>query len=470
MSYGIQIGSRIIRLALVATMGLSGTVASLDAQQADAGAVGQEAFRLLREYVRINTINPPGNEMRGVEFFAKLLEKEGIPYESAESAPGRGNIWARLKGGDKPALVLLHHMDVVPADPEHWTADPLSGEVRDGFLYGRGTLDTKTLGIEQFMTFVTLHRRGVKLNRDVIFMATADEEAGGFYGAGWMVENRRSAFEGVGLLLNEGGGGTLEDGKPRFEVEVTQKVPLWLELEAVGQPSHGSTPHVQSAVNRLVRALYRLQTYEFAPHIVPAVDAYFRAMAPEADEFWRPRFQNMAETVKDRDALLRLQTENPFFAAITRNTCSITILEGSSKINVVPPDASAQLDCRLLPDQDPAAFVSELRDVLNDQSIEIRKIMGFTPAVSTTDTDLYRAIEEVVEKNYPGAPVIPTVQSGFTDSHFTRDLGIVSYGFSPDLLPLGDEARVHGNDERILVEQIKRGTRIMLELVSAVVR
>jgi acetylornithine deacetylase/succinyl-diaminopimelate desuccinylase-like protein len=173
--------------------------------------------------------------------------------------------------------------------------------------------------------------------------------------------------------------------------------------------------------------------------------------------------------VKDRDTLLRLQLEDPFLHALTRNTCSITILEGSAKINVVPPEASAQLDCRLLPDQDPVAFVETLRGIINDPAIDIERIMGFTPAVSPTDTDLYRAITQVVKRRFPKAAVVPTVQTGFTDSHFFRDLGITSYGFEPSLIPVADESGVHGNDERISVENVKRSTVMMLEIVQAVV-
>ena len=460
---------RSFRSVLVVSVLLAATLGSSAAQSVDDG-LGEEALQVLQDYLRVDTINPPGNEMRAVDFFAKLLEREGISYESAQSAPGRGNIWARLRGGDEPALVLLHHSDVVPADVEHWTVDPLSGAIEGGFLYGRGALDTKTLGIQHFMAFVALHRAGIPLRRDVIFMATADEEAGGFAGAGWMVENRPEVFTDVGFLLNEGGRGSVQDGRVWFNVEVTQKVPLWLELTAEGAAGHGSTPPLESAVNRLVRALGRLQTYDFEPRVVPEVDAFFKAIARQADDDWRPQFENIAEAVSDPDTLLRLQIDNRFLAAIVRNTCSITMLEGSSKINVVPPSASAQLDCRLLPDQDLDAFVEELSGVLNDSAISIRRIMGFTPASSSTDTELYRAIEALVTRHFPGAPVIPTVGAGFTDSHFFRDLGITSYGFGAVVLPAQEFGGVHGNDERVPVEQVERGTVLIAELVLSFVQ
>ncbi len=458
-----------MKRATLGALGAAGLLLALpvpsSAQDSDGSTLGDEAVEILQNYLRVDTINPPGNEMRAVEFFAALLEREGIAYESAESEPGRGNIWARIAGGDEPGLVLLHHSDVVPADEEHWSLDPLSGEIVDGFLHGRGALDTKSLGVQHFLAFVALHRAGVKPRRDVIFMATADEEAGGFAGAGWMVENRPEVFRDVGFLLNEGGRGLVQDGGVSFSVEITQKVPLWLELTAEGQAGHGSIPPVESAVNRLVRALGRLQTAKFEPRVVPAVDTFFRAMAPQAGEEWRPHYENIAEAVADPDILLRLQLENRYLAAIVRNTCSLTMLTGSTKINVVPPTASAQLDCRLLPDQDLDSFVEELTAILNEPAISIRRIMGFTPAVSSTDTELYREIETLVGRHFPGAPVIPTVAAGFTDSHFFRDLGITSYGFGTLVLSSEESSGVHGNDERVPVEQLRRGTLLMAELV-----
>jgi acetylornithine deacetylase/succinyl-diaminopimelate desuccinylase-like protein len=367
----------------------------------------KETVDRLQEYLRVDTINPPGNETRAVELFARFLEAEGIPYETAESAPGRGNLWARLEGGAEPALVLLNHTDVVPADPGYWETDPLSGEIKDGHLWGRGALDMKGTGLLQLQAFIALKRAGKPLRRDVVFVATADEEAGGFYGAGWLVKNRPDVFEGATLLLNEGGGGTLDSGVTTFDVEVTQKVPLWLRLTASDEPGHGSTPRVSSSVSRLIRALGNIDGYQFPPRIVPAVEIYFEGLAESQQGEWKNRFGNIAEAVKDPRFLLGLQLGNPSLHALTRNTCSITRLEGSSKINVVPPEVAAEIDCRLLPDQGPEAFVEDLRSIVNDSSVGIETLMAFTPAVSSTDSDLYRAIETVVERHYPGSRVIP---------------------------------------------------------------
>jgi acetylornithine deacetylase/succinyl-diaminopimelate desuccinylase-like protein len=440
------------------------------AQQFDFAALGDEAVERVQEYLRVNTINPPGNEMRAVEFFAAIFEAEGIPYETAESAPGRGNIWATLEGGDEPALILIHHTDVVPADEDYWDMSPLSGLLKDEHIYGRGALDMKTLGILHLQTFLALHRASVPLNRDVIFMATADEEAGGFYGAGWLVENRPELFENAGWLLNEGGGGSVVGDFMQFGIEVTQKVPIWLEITATGTPGHGSTPGVMSSVNRLVRALYNIQNHNFEPRVVPAVDTYFKGLARRAPEPWRTRYADMAQTVKDPDKLLELQIENRGLHALTRNTCSITMLEGSNKVNVVPPKVSAQIDCRMLPDQDPELFVQELHRAINDPAVSIEVLMVFAPAVSSTDTQLYEAITTVAQRHFPGVSVIPSVSTGFTDSHFFRELGIASYGFSPAMVPVADSPGVHGNNERISIENVRRGTQMMYEIVESVVQ
>ncbi len=458
-------------VAVLACSFLAGASVPAAAQVADSEVeqLQDEAVQWLRDYVQVNTINPPGNETAGVEFLAGILDAEGIAYETAESAPGRGNLWARLEGGDGPAIILLHHIDVVPADESRWTVDPLGGEVRDEHIYGRGTLDTKALGILQLATFIGLHRSGVALDRDVIYMATADEEAGGFFGAGWLVENRPELFEDVGAVLNEGGGGTLDGTRAQFGIEVTQKVPVWLRLHATGTPGHGSRPRPESAVTRIVRALDRIREHRFTPRILPPVDAMFKAIAPTAGEEWESDFMNMQEAVEDSEFMNRLQLHDPSLAGVTRNTCSITMLKGSDKINVVPPTAEAELDCRVLPDQDVEAFIRELGTVISDSNIEIETIMAFTPAISSTETDVYRSLVSVTSEYFPDAVIMPSVQTGFTDSHFFRDLGIHAYGYSPSLLPLSDVQGVHGNDERISIENVRRGVAVLIDVMERIV-
>jgi acetylornithine deacetylase/succinyl-diaminopimelate desuccinylase-like protein len=424
-----------------------------------------DAVTRLIEYIQIDTTNPPGNESRGVEYFAAIFDAAGIAYDTAESAPGRGNIWARLDGGRKPALVLLNHIDVVPADPRYWTVPPLSGEIREGYIYGRGAGDMKGSAIVQLQAFLALHASGARLSRDVIFMATADEEAGGAYGAGWLVHNRPELFENVGFLLNEGGRGTRYGEQTVFSIEVTQKVPLWLRVTARGEPGHGSSWRSETAVTRLLRAASRIAETQFPVRVIEPVAAAFKGVAPYQSAEFAEGFADLASVAEDRKFMRLLELKAPWSHALLRDACSVTRLNASDKINVVPPEAYAEVDCRLLPDRDPQAFVRDLEILIGDPRVSVEVLMSFTPAVSTTDTELFAAIETLAASQFPGALTISGVTTGFTDSHFFRDLGIISYGFSPFVSPFGEDSGVHGNDERISVENVEAGTRFMIELL-----
>ena len=462
--------NRAIRLSLCSvSMFLSAFLAP--AQAIDLAPYIESAVPNLVGYLQVDTVNPPGNESAGVAYLGSLLDEAGIEFETADSAPGRGNLWAKLPGtadanGRKaPGLVILHHIDVVPANSAHWDVDPLSGEEMNGYLYGRGAIDTKGLGIVQLQAFLALAASGQPLNRDVWYFATADEEAGGFFGAGWLVENRPELFSEVGYLLNEGGSGRRFQQGVAVMVEVTQKVPLWLRLNATGNPGHGSAPQVTTSVTRLVRGLERIRETDFPVNIVPAVAAMFEGLAPYQDASNRSRYASIAKAANDSNYLLGLRLQNPSAHALLRNTCSITRLQGSSKINVVPAEASAELDCRLLPDQSPEQFLRELGQIINDEQIVIEKIMGFTPATSRTDTPLFKVIEEVSEQ-FHDAQVVPTVAGGFTDSHFFRDLGITSYGYSPFIFAQSEITGVHGNNERISLENVKQGVETYFQVLS----
>jgi acetylornithine deacetylase/succinyl-diaminopimelate desuccinylase-like protein len=435
-----------------------------------AQTLADEAVNWLQQFIRIDTINPPGNESRAVDFYGDILDAEGIAWNSAESAPGRGNLWARLEGGDAPPLILLQHTDVVPADEKYWTTDPLSGEIRDGYIWGRGAIDMKGAGIAHLSAFLALHRAGKPLNRDVVFVATADEEAGGLYGAGWLLENHPEVFEGAGLLLNEGGGGMLSArGETLFRVEVTQKVPVWLRLSAVDRPGHGSMPFPTSSVTRIVQAMELIRTNPFEPRIIGPVDAMFKGMASGADDQWAPHFEDMAAAIQEPGFAERLQAYSAPLHALTRDTCSLTRMSGSNKINVVPPEAWAEIDCRILPDKPVEQFIAEMEALVEPSGVEVEVIMAFSPAITQTGTRLYSAIERVMTERHPGSRVIPMIQTGFTDSHFMRDAGIASYGFSPVIVPESEFVRIHGNDERISEAAFRRGVDDLVAIIETVV-
>ena len=428
-----------------------------------------EAVRWLQNYIQIDTINPPGNEYRAVDFLAEIFDAEGIEYQTAESAPGRGNIWARLEGGNEPGLILLQHSDVVPADEEFWTIPVLSGAIRDGVILGRGARDMKGLGTLQLATFIALHRSGVELNRDVVFLATADEEAGGLFGVGWLIENRPEIFEDIGILLNEGGGGSRVGQSVVFSVEVTQKVPVWLRLYAIDRPGHGSSPRTTSSVTRIVQALNTMLENPFPPRIIGPVNDYFSALSVDMDEEWAGSYANIQAAINDPNFVAKLHDARPGHNSLIRDTCSMTRMSGSNKINVIPPTAWAELDCRILPDKPADQFISELDDLIGYTGVEIQKIMAFTPAISETNSRLYRAIDSVTQELHPGSRVLPSVSTGFTDSHFTRDLGIISYGFNPIITNRGEHTGVHGNDEQVGEEAFRRGVGDFYAVVRNVV-
>ena len=425
-----------------------------------------DPVQLLSEFVGVDTVNPPGNESRAVDFYANIFEQEGIEYSSAESAPGRGNIWARIKGGDLPALILLQHTDVVPATKEYWDSDPLVAEIKDGYLYGRGVIDMKGAGISQLVSFIKLHRSGLRLNRDVVFVATADEEAGGTYGAGWLIENHPEIFEGAGFVINEGGSGQIIDGEKVFAIEITQKVPVWLRFTAVDTPGHGSSPRTTSSVSRIVHALNLVRENPFPPRIIPSVDAYFKSLSLKMDGKQAKAFANMKRYITSKRFQAELQETSPSYHALTRDTCSLTMLEGSQKINVVPPVAAAEIDCRMLPDRTAKEFIQDIRDLVEPAGVSIEVILAFSPAVSSVDSEFFKHIARVTEKLHPGSRIVPAVSTGFTDSHFTRDLGIDSYGFNPVLFDPKDWRGVHGNNERVSIASYLQGTEDLHQIVS----
>ncbi len=428
--------------------------------------IEHEAGDLLSRYLQVDTTNPPGNEIAAARFWQEVLAKEGIESQVFESQPGRGVIYARLKGsGEKKALILLHHLDVVPAAKADWEVDPFAGVIKDGYVYGRGAIDCKGIAVAQFLALAALKRAGVSLKRDIILLGTADEEAGGQHGAGWFIEQHAEFIADAEFLLTEGGGIRVhDDGRRSYDVDIAEKAPCWIQLEASGPAGHGSRPLPETAVTRLVRALERIVRYETAIKVTPAVQAYFAALAAGETPERAARFRSLEKSLAN-PAFRKEFLANPSFNALVRNTISPTVLEGSNKTNVIPSHARAQLDCRLLPGEDPKKFVTLLEQVANDPNVKFSVLMNFSPIASEADTQLFRAIRAVAERHDPQAPVVPAVLGGFTDSHYFRGKGIVSYGFSG--LPIAEEdwRRVHGVNERLALASLREGIQILSDLL-----
>jgi acetylornithine deacetylase/succinyl-diaminopimelate desuccinylase-like protein len=436
---------------------------------AEESALEQEALSLLTQYLRIDTTNPPGNEIKAAEFFKAIFDREGIESQIFESAPGRGNIYARIKGdGSKKAVVLMSHMDVVPADRHYWSVDPFAAVIKDNYLWGRGTLDVKGLGIVELMAMLALKRQGVPLKSDIVFLGTADEEAGGAMGAGYMVKEHFDLVKDAGLVLNEFGFISMGDnGKARYYgASPAEKAPLWLKLTATGTPGHGSSPRPDSAVLKLVEALHRIAAYQTALSVDPVAQQFFTDIADlDPVPAKREKLKNLRESLKD-PAFAADFTKDLRNNATVRNTISITMLEGSNKVNVIPAEASAQLDVRLLPAQDPALFLNDLRQVINDDAIRIEVVLSFAPSASPVDSEFFTVLRGIAGEIDPGVKVTTPLLTGFTDCHFFREKGIPCYGFIPFRLPAKELGGVHGNDERLSIENVKFGTRTMVEIVQ----
>lgn len=439
------------------------------AMSLSAAEIEAEAVCLLRQYVQIDTTNPPGNELASARFLAALLAREGITATLYESAPGRANLYARLRGdGSHKALMLVHHMDVVPAPAQEWSVPPFDGLLRDGYLWGRGTLDNKGPGIMELLSFVMLKRLAVPLSRDVVLLAVADEEQGGGKGARAMVAEHFDVLEDVEFALNEGGALLqFEDGHTLNAVEFAQKVPLWLKLTAHGPAGHASMPKPEAATHRLVRALARLEQFQFPVTVVPAVQQVFNGRAAKMPAAKAAPYRDLATALREpafRDEFMK----DPRNAVMVRNTLAITMLSGSNKENVYAPDASAVLDLRLLPGQEPAHVIDEIKRVMQEPEIEIETLLSSTAHASALDTPMMAAITALIQRHQPGAEVTPNFIGGFTDCNTFRAKGITCYGFMPMHLPMQEVERVHGRDERIAVSELVQATLLLYELVGDV--
>lgn len=425
------------------------------------------AVTWLEEYLRLNTTNPPGNELRAAEFFKRIFDREGIENEVFEYAPGRANLIARLRGnGSKRPFILLNHMDVVTSDAARWSVDPFSGTIRNGEIYGRGAVDMKSEGLIQAVTMVMLKREHFPLARDVIFLATADEEVNDA-GSAWMIANQRKLIADAEFLLTEGGTNLIEDGEIQyFGVDTAEKAPLWLRLTATGRPGHGSRPLADSAPNRLVHALARILDYQTPIRVLPVVEKFFADMARYEPPERAEKFRHIREAVKDPQFLKSL-LDDEFTNYMLHDTISLTGLQGSPQTNVIPGRASAVLDVRLLPGDDPEAFLSDLRRVIDDPGIETERINQFKPPNSVPlESELMETIREVIARRYPGALVTTRLQSGYNESQMYRPLGIRCYGFSP-LVTTREEGRsMHGDDERVSVGSVHNGLRFYFEVVA----
>ena len=429
------------------------------------------AVDLMQQYLRVNTSNPPGNEIEAARFFKKIFDQHGIENEIFEFKPGRANIIARLKGnGSKRPIMLLSHTDVVTAEPASWQVDPFSGVIKNNSIWGRGALDMKGEGLFHLMTMILLKQEGASLSRDVIFLGTADEEVDD-EGSLWMIANKAHLFKDAEYLLTEGGDNLLEGGSVKIVgVDVAEKAPFWLRLTATGLPGHGSRPVADSASNRLIRAMNRILDWETPIKLLPAVEQFFKDVAPLQPEPWRSQFANIRESLKDPAFAKSLSSQREY-NFLLRNTISITMLSGSKQTNVIPNTATCNLDVRLLPGESPEDFLKALTTVIADPSIKIDNVNRFKPPNSSPiNTELFSLIARKTKEKHPGAVITTKMLSGYTESQLYRQLGITAYGWAPIYTTAEEDEGVHGNNERISVKNVREGTREFYEVVKEISR
>jgi acetylornithine deacetylase/succinyl-diaminopimelate desuccinylase-like protein len=415
----------------------------------------EEAARMLQEYVRIDTSNPPGDTRKAADFLEAIFAREGIPVTRYESAPGKAIIYARLKATVSPpagkALVLLHHMDVVPADRSQWKLDPFGGQVQNGELIGRGSFDMKGQAVAHILAFLRLKRERVRLARDVILLAEPDEETGGALGARWMIANHYAELNPE-YVIDEGGFGSRDlfaNGKLVYGIAVAEKKIVWLKVRAEGVAGHGSQPHDQNPNDRLIRAVERLLS---SPR--PATAQTGPGGGPTLVDVMRANVGAFAA--------------NKFTNAIQQSTISVTWLKSGvgdpPKINVIPSVAEVGLDCRVLPGTTKDQWIAEVARRLGDPTLKIELINeSDDPIVTPQDTPLYHHLEAAIKQRHPDAIVTPILVPYATDSNAFRPRGVKSYGIFPAIISADDAASMHSDSEHVPLASVVEAAEVLFE-------
>src|SRR5262245_29251625 len=422
----------------------------LHAQSApDFSAAQAEAVTFLGELVKIDTSNPPGSETRAAEYMRSMLAAEGISAQIYESAPGRGNVVARLKGnGRKRPLLLMGHLDVVGVERDKWTVDPFAAVIKDGYLYGRGSIDDKSMDAANLEVFLLLHRLKVPLDRDVILLAEAGEEGTTQFGIDFMIEKHWDEIAAE-YALNEGGHIPEQNGKVEYVgISTTQKVPRGFSLVAKGSSGHGSAPRVDNAIAHLAAAVDKVARWEAPMRLNETTRRFFEQMARISS----PEKARLYAHVQDPAAQQKLHEIEPAYYSMLRTSLVPTIIKGGFRSNVIPADAEARFDVRALPDENMDALKAELTRLISDPAIHLvdAENVNQRPATppSGLNTDGFHALEHAQQKVFPGVPTIPIMQVGATDSAQLRARGVEAYDIGT-VRSLEDQRRIHGNDERV---------------------
>jgi len=439
---------------------------------ADTEALSREALVWLAQLIQINTTNPPGNEQAAAKYIAGILEKEGISPEILEVAPGRSAVVARLRNSaisdPSRALLLVAHMDVVGAERARWTVDPFGAVMKDGYMYGRGALDDKSMLAANLATIIALKRSSARLNRDVIFLATDDEEAGGDASIRPLIAKNWDKFA-AGYALNEGGEVISKGGKVQYvAVQASEKVAVNVAVIAKGFSGHASIPTKDNAVVHLAAAVAKIGAYSAPVHFNTVVRRYFEGLAAVSDDEMAKWMRSLDTTDRGEHAQRVISDANPQWASMMHDSIAPTMLSAGVRANVIPGEARAILNIRLLPGDTIDVLLGALSKLINDPQVrfEVQPNAGLAAPTSSLESDFYAVINKVASQEFGGAPVLPYQSPWATDSSQLRLHNVQAYGLWPFPVTAEDLARMHGDDERLSVASFNKGVGVLLNIVS----
>jgi acetylornithine deacetylase/succinyl-diaminopimelate desuccinylase-like protein len=439
----------------------------------DTAVLAQEARGWLIDLIKINTTNPPGNEQQTAKYIAGVLTKEGITPEILDLTPGRSAVVARLRSSALPnpskAVLLVAHMDVVGVERNKWSVDPFAGTIKDGYIYGRGAIDDKGMLAANLAAFIALKRNNVHIERDVIFLATADEENFGDASMRMLIAKYWDKIA-AGFALNEGGKVVVKNGKVQYVgLQVAEKVPVNITVTAKGTGGHASMPSKDNPVVHLAAAVEKIGNYTAPVRLTSIVRRYFEGLAGiESDDV--AKWMRVIDTPDRGDHAQRVLSDaSPMWNSMMRDTIAPTMLEAGVRANVIPSEAHATINVRLLPGDTITPLMSDLEKLVNDPSVKLDVVpgSGLVAPDSSLETDFYALITKECAKEFEGAPVLPFMSPGATDSAQLRLHNVQAYGLLPFPLTAEDAARMHGNDERIPLAAFAQGVDLTTRIVTA---
>jgi acetylornithine deacetylase/succinyl-diaminopimelate desuccinylase-like protein len=470
IAYALSLFGITLMLVLAPSALKSQTPAPASAQP-DMLQLTAEAQTWLTDLIRINTTNPPGNELEAAKYIQNVLQKENIPAEVLEIEPGRGVTVAHLQAGPLPdssrALLLLAHLDVVGVDRAKWSTEPFAATQKDGYIYGRGAIDDKGMVAANLAAIIGLKRSGARLTRDVVFLADADEEEGGAASIKTVIERYWDKIACV-FAINEGGRIVLQNGKVQYvSIQTTEKVSYNVLVTATGTSGHGSVPRPDNAVVHLAAAVQKIGTLETPMHLLTITRRYFEQLAPIEDEETAKWIRALETSERADLAARRLAAMNPVWNSMLRDTIAPTELNAGIRANVVPSAATANLNIRLLPGNFIQDVIDQMEKAVKDPQVKftVQPDAGPNAPASSITSELYQTIERAAQQQFPGTVIVPDMSTGATDSAYLRLHNVQSYGVLPFPLTEPDILRMHADDERIPLSSFRTGVEFLYRTV-----